>query len=84
MNKNPITKRQGEVLLFIKAFDKKHQIKPTRSEIAFHFNFNSKNASNDHLKYLEAKGYLRIFKDIARGIVITPKGKKYKGEALSK
>jgi len=66
----PLTKRQTEVLDFIKHQMINHGLPPTRVEIAEHFDFKSANAAEDHVKALEAKGHIRVLKGISRGIQV--------------
>ena len=73
-----ITDRQLEVLSFIKSYIKRVGIPPSRLDITEFFGWNSKNAAQDHLIFLEKKGYLKIIPNVSRGIKITNKGKKEK------
>lgn len=63
-----LTKRQGEVLDFIRRYLAENDMVPTRSEIAENFGFSSANAAAQHLKALEKKGYIQLLSDIPRGI----------------
>lgn len=69
MNKNqPITKKQLEVLEFIKAYSKEHRRPPTQKEIQDHFQFSSLNSVGCHLKRLVRHGRIEHTPDISRGI----------------
>lgn len=52
------TKRQSEVLAFIRTFARAHSVGPTVREIQKHFQFASSNAVQCHLTALRKKGYL--------------------------
>ena len=52
-----ITKRQKEVLNFIRVFIKENRFSPTMQEIADHFNFHV-NAAQYHTVALDKKGYI--------------------------
>ncbi|RKX80255.1 MAG: repressor LexA [Spirochaetes bacterium] len=63
----PLTKRQEEVLAFIKSFINEHKYPPTIREIARHFKISIKGAY-DHIKSLERKNYIHC--DINRSRTI--------------
>ena len=65
-----LTKRQAEVLEFIMNQQRRAGCIPTVREIAEHFGFSSPNAAAQHLKLIEKKGYIRLLKGRARGIVV--------------
>lgn len=65
-----LTDRQTEVLSFIEQFIGENKFPPTRIEIARHFNFRSANAAQDHLKALDAKGFIELVPGIARGLKV--------------
>lgn len=67
-----LTLRQTQVFDFICASVKENGFPPTRIEIQVYFGFASQNSAQLHIETLERKGYLRITKDRARGISITP------------
>jgi len=54
-----LTKRQAEILAFIRGQVAQEHISPTVREIASAFGFRSPKAVTDHLKALERKGYIR-------------------------
>ena len=54
-----LTKRQAEILSFIRTYVAQSKVPPTAREIAAAFNFRSPKAATDHLKALERKGYIR-------------------------
>lgn len=64
-----LTKRQREVLLWIKRHIKKKGYAPTNKEIADHFEMYP-NAAFEHLKALVKLEAIRVVPKIARGIVI--------------
>ncbi len=63
-----LTKRQQQILDFIRqtAVDKGYP--PTRAEICAQFGFRSPNAAEDHLKALARKGALELQSGVSRGI----------------
>ncbi|MFO8065834.1 MAG: transcriptional repressor LexA [Spirochaetia bacterium] len=64
-----ITKRQQEVLTFIKGFVSRHKYPPTIREIATNFGISVKGAY-DHVKAIERKGYIRLNTNRSRTIEI--------------
>jgi repressor LexA len=64
-----ITKRQSEVLEYIKAFIDKHHFPPTIREISEHFDISVKGAY-DHVKALERKAFIRIDTNRSRTIEV--------------
>ena len=64
-----ITKRQGEVLDFIRYFIKDHKYPPTIREIGANFKISPKGAY-DHVKALEKKNKIRIDSSRSRAIEI--------------
>jgi len=64
-----LTKRQSEVLHFLREYIQQHGFPPTIQEIQQHFGFSSSNAASSVLRALERKGYIvRIRKHCARSI----------------
>jgi repressor LexA len=53
-----LTRRQREILGFIKTFTQRHSVPPTVREIGGHFHVTPR-AAFDHLRALERKGHLR-------------------------
>ncbi len=70
-NKNKLTKTQGKVLDFIKAYMKKNKLPPTYEEIADNFGYKSKNAVESHLQALQRKGVIQRIQKKARGILLS-------------
>lgn len=66
----PLTKRQNEILEFIKGYTIKNLKPPTVREICKEFNFKSTNAVHSILKALEKKGYIKRANFKARNIII--------------
>ncbi len=64
-----LTPRQREVLDFLKTRLADGLI-PTRAEIAKEMGFKSANASEEHLRALHKKGYIKLIPHISRGIKI--------------
>ncbi|TDQ40161.1 transcriptional repressor LexA [Thiopseudomonas denitrificans] len=63
-----LTKRQGEILDFLKDWIDEHGYPPTRIEIAQALGFKSPNAAEDHLKALARKGAIEMISGASRGI----------------
>ena len=71
MSKIALTKKQSDILNFIKKYISKHGYSPSIKEICKKFNYASTNTVYEILKALEKKGYiLRSKKGIARSIKI--------------
>lgn len=66
----PLTKRQQEVLDFVKAHIKKYSFPPTILEITEAFDFRSQNAAHQHLRLIEKKGAIRRDPNFARAITV--------------
>ena len=66
-----LTPRQRQVFEFVQAFAEEAGSAPTLEEICSHFGFKSTNAARQHLKLIEAKGYLELSPGRARGIRLT-------------
>jgi repressor LexA len=64
-----LTKRQGEVLDFLKAFIQRKKYPPTMREIAAHFSISPKGAY-DHIKALEKKNFIHCNINRSRAIEI--------------
>ena len=64
-----ITRRQSEVLDYIKSFIDDHHFPPTIREISEHFSISVK-AAYDHVKALEKKGFLKIDNNRSRTIEV--------------
>ncbi len=69
-----LTPRQAEILAFIVARQRQEGSIPTVREIAGHFGFASPNAAAQHLRLIEKKGYIRLLKGRARGIIVAVAG----------
>jgi len=64
-----ITRRQSEVLDYIKAFIDSHHFPPTIREISDHFSISVKGAY-DHVKALERKAFIRLDNNRSRTIEV--------------
>jgi repressor LexA len=67
----PLTARQEQILGFIRSHIAERGFPPTRKEIAKHFGFRSPNAAQEHLHWIERKGYITVHPEISRGIQVT-------------
>lgn len=63
-----LTRRQQEILDFIRQCMEEMGVPPTRAEIARAFKFSSHNAAAEHLRALAKKGVIHLEPGIARGI----------------
>ena len=63
-----LTKRQSEILTFIKDYQSETGYPPTRSEIAEKMGFKSANAAEEHLRALARKGAIEMQPGTSRGI----------------
>lgn len=68
----PLTRRQKEVLEYLRAFIDKHDYAPSYREIADHFGFSSVATVAEHIDGLKAKSYLENEENMARSIQLTP------------
>jgi repressor LexA len=68
----PTTRRQREILDYLKTYITDHQYAPSFDEIARHFSFNSLATVHEHLTNLEHKGLIRRAHNESRGIEIAP------------
>lgn len=66
-----LTRRQTQILDFIRDAIEDNGYPPTLAEIAGHFGFRSHNAAADHLKALARKGALEVTEGASRGIRLT-------------
>lgn len=68
----PLTRRQKEVLDFIRFFINKHEYAPSYREVADHFGFSSVATVAEHIESLKTKGCLENAENMARSIQLTP------------
>ncbi len=66
----PLTKRQKEILTFLREYLKERGYSPSLAEIARYFGIASLNAIYKHLKVLEEKGFIKRLSNRARSIRI--------------
>ncbi len=71
MEPSLLTKRQAEILNFIRSHIQYSGFPPTISEIQEQFSFKSPNAVQEHLKALERKGQIRRSPNQWRGLELT-------------
>jgi repressor LexA len=70
-----LTRRQKDVLRFVKSFLNKNGYPPSRHDICKAMGFCSVNSAQEHLHRLAKKGYITLTKGVGRGIRINkPKG----------
>lgn len=70
----PLTKRQKEILDFLRAFLEEHGYAPSYEEIARHFAYGSLATVHEHLENLQRKGYIRKSYNESRSIELVPVG----------
>lgn len=68
----PLTRRQKEILDYLRRFIDKHSYAPSYREIADHFGFSSVATVAEHVETLKAKHYLENEDNMARSIQLTP------------
>lgn len=68
----PLTKRQSEILEYLRAHIGEHGFAPSFEEIAEHFSFQSLATVHEHLTNLERKGYIRRSYNESRSIEMLP------------
>ncbi len=71
MGEKALTKRQAEILTFIRDSLKENGVPPTHTEIATQFCLKGTYGVRQHLRLMEKKGYLRLSQGKARGIRLT-------------
>lgn len=69
-----LTRRQNEILNFIRQRIEKIGLPPTRAEICEAFGFRSPNAAEAHLRTLERKGTIEMTPGASRGIRLVAQG----------
>ena len=67
-----LTKRQQEIIGFIKKYLNEHDYAPSYREIAENFNLSSVATVADHIEALKEKGVLENEENLARSIQLTP------------
>ena len=72
-----ITKRQAEVLDFIRTYRQDNGYPPTRRNITDKFGFRSPNAAEEHLRALDRKGFIQLQRNTSRGIIVKDFQKEY-------
>ncbi len=65
-----VTKRQQEVLSFIRLYRESHGYSPSRREITEHFGWSGPNAVQCHLRALRKRGLITWTKKTARSLRI--------------
>ena len=68
--KAQLTKRQSQILDFIKAEIEETGLPPTRREIADKFKWSSSYSAQCHLELMQKKGVIKLSKLISRGIQV--------------
>lgn len=64
----PLTKRQEEILGWIRDFMGRNGFPPTRAEMAASLGFRSPNAAEEHLRALARRGAIELLRGASRGI----------------
>ncbi|MBI4544803.1 MAG: transcriptional repressor LexA, partial [Gemmatimonadetes bacterium] len=70
----PLTKRQKEILDFLREFVEERGYAPSFEEIARHFSYSSLATVHEHLENLKAKGFIRKSYNESRSIELLPTG----------
>lgn len=69
---DPLTRRQKEIVDYLRRFIHKYEYAPSYREIAEHFGFSSVATVAEHIESLKVKGYLENEVNMARSIQLTP------------
>lgn len=77
-----LTRRQAEILEFIRKCLREVGVPPTHHEIAERFGLKSTYGVRQHLSLMEKKGYLRLIHGKARGISLTSPISPYPGRDI--
>lgn len=72
MPKDKLTKRQTEILDYIVGYVRDNGYAPSYREVGQHFGIASTATVHEHVKNLEAKGYLRNVGESARSLEVDP------------
>jgi len=67
---NPLTKRQAQILEFIRGYIGKHAYAPSYREIGDYFKLSSTATIAEHIESLKSKGYLSHEENLARSIQV--------------
>ena len=67
-NMRDLTERQGQVLDWIRSYIRKHGVAPTRTELAHGLGLAEASSVTDHLKRLEAGGWIQVLPHKPRSI----------------
>ncbi|HEY8483879.1 MAG TPA: transcriptional repressor LexA [Longimicrobiales bacterium] len=70
----PLTKRQKEILDYIRGYIEAHGYAPSYEEIAANFRYSSLATVHEHLENLKRKGYIRKSYNESRSIELVPVG----------
>ena len=68
----PLTRRQRQILDYLKTYIEEHQYAPSFEEIAAHFSFSSLATVHEHLTNLERKGFINRSHNESRSIELIP------------
>ncbi|HSH45248.1 MAG TPA: transcriptional repressor LexA [Longimicrobiales bacterium] len=71
-NQKPLTRKQKEILDFVRDFSESHGYAPSFEEIADGFGYGSLATVHEHLENLRAKGYIRKAFNESRSIELVP------------
>ena len=68
----PLTKRQAQILQFVRGHISEHGYAPSYREIGQHFGLSSTATIAEHIESLKVKGYLSHEENLARSLQVTP------------
>jgi repressor LexA len=68
----PLTRRQRQILDYLKSYIEEHQYAPSFEEIAEHFTYSSLATVHEHLTNLERKGFINRSHNESRSIELIP------------
>lgn len=66
----PLTKRQHEVMAYLRTYITEHGFAPSHEEIAKAFGYRTLSTVHEHLSHLEAKGHITRSFNSARAIAL--------------
>lgn len=72
LDRAPLSPRQRDILLFIRAYEKKHHWMPTFQEIADAIHVKSLASVHEHLTALQRKGFIERRRTTKRAIRLLP------------
>lgn len=79
-----LTPAAGNVLVELNKYHKRHEMMPSRAELAAIMGYESPNSIQLFIVKIEKLGYIKTIKGVSRAITITPLGKTISSHAALK